>query len=148
MAKEEVFEFEMGSLDDLPDLPGFATFPTGAFHIQLAKGMIQKKIGTRPGIECELTLKNVLELDPKDLDKGEQPPKEGDTCNIIFLMDNDTGKGMFKSFAAVLAEILGTRDIKTILKDSKDVELIVTGVRTVDEVKKRSYFNVKLVAAV
>jgi len=119
------FDLDNQTLDDIEDLPGFGAFPTGAYRVALAQGIEFKKINEHPAMQVQMTLKEVLELDPKNMDESENPPKEGDMATIAFLMDNTVGQGFYKNFAKPVYEHLGVKSHKEAIEQSKGLELIV-----------------------
>lgn len=113
------------SLDDIDDLPGFVTFPTGAFVVVLEKGFEQKKINDHLAFEMAMTLKSVEELNPENLDEGEEPPKAGDIATIAFMMDNEFGAGKFKEAAKPIRAATDASTVREIVEASKGLELLV-----------------------
>lgn len=127
------------SLDDLPDLPAFVTFPTGSFHVVLVDGLERKTIGEHPAVEMKMTLKEVVELANAD-DGSDIKPL--DVCSTIFLLDNAFGMGKLKEVMKPIAAHCGSQSFVDIAIASKGLEVVVTGKRTYDKVKDRHYFNV------
>lgn len=118
-------------LDDIDDLPTFACFPTGAYLVVLEKGIEDKKINEHPAFSVEMTLKEIMELNPENLEKNEateeieEMPKIGSVATVAFMRDNEIGAGFFKEFAKPLAKHLGTSKIRDIIDGSKALELMV-----------------------
>jgi hypothetical protein len=119
------FDLDSGTLDDITDLPGFGAFPTGAYRICLKEGIEFKKINEHPAMQVQMEMKEVLELDPKNLEENEEPPKAEDVATVAFLMDNEIGAGFYKNFAAPIYKHLGVSSHKEAISQSKGLELIV-----------------------
>lgn len=119
------------SLDDIEDLPSFACFPTGAYMVSLEKGLEHKPINEHPAISVPMTLKEIVELDPNQLEvdeatqEREGPPKTGDIATVAFMLDNEVGAGFFKEFAKPIAKHLGVSSVRDIIEGSKGLELMV-----------------------
>lgn len=133
MAEEKYFtgvDLDM-DLDDIDDLPTFACFPTGAYMVVLAEGIVDKNINEHPAFSVPMTLKEILELHPENLEKNEateemeEMPKIGDIATVAFMRDNEVGAGFFKEFAKPIAKHLGTSNIRAIIDQSKGLELMV-----------------------
>src|SRR5277367_3127544 len=121
-ATTEAFDLDSGTLDDIDDLPGFGAFPTGAYRIVLHEGIEFKKINEHPAMQIQMKMKEVLELDPKNLDENEEPPKADDIATVAFLMDNEIGAGFYKNFAKPVYEHLGVKSHKEAIAQSKGLE--------------------------
>lgn len=113
------------SLDDIDDLPGFVSFPTGAYIVVLEKGIESKKINEHPALEAAMTLKEVSELLAENLEEDEDLPKPGDIATQSFMLDNEYGAGNFKAFAKPIKEATGATSIREVMEASKGMELIV-----------------------
>lgn len=123
---ESKYTFDIeGGLDDVPDLPSFTPVPTGGYIMGLDEGFEFKEINDHPAFAVRFFVKSVEELKPENLDAGEEPPKEGDTCNIAFLMDNEIGAGMFKKFAEPLQKHTGISSFKGLMAASKGLTVLV-----------------------
>lgn len=111
-------------LEDIADLPEFKNFPVGAYRCAVT--MESKKIGAHPAVEVQLKLMEVLELaNPEDT-----PPKESDTCNASFMLDNEYGLANFKKVAAKFADLAGSSQLRTIVDAVKDIDCtVLTGLR-------------------
>lgn len=138
------------SLDDIDDLPGFASFPTGAFLVTLVKGFELKTINNGQCIEMAMTLKSVEELLEENLDEGENPPKPGDIATQLFQLTNEVGAGLFKQAAKPIKEATGAETIREIIVASKGLELLVTIKRTRGKKDKegRNFMSLTQVAVV
>lgn len=126
------------TLDDLDDLPEFKNFNPGV-HRVLATFTI-KEVNKKDVIELSLKGLETLELtNPTD-----DPIKEGDSCSMIFMLDNEFGVGNFKRLATPIAAALGTTTNRETVEQCNDVEcLIVTSLRADKNDKDRFYLNVK-----
>jgi len=131
------------TLDDLPDLPGFKVPPTGAYALEVA-AISEKEIGDHPGIETKFVIREVVEVSEQGVPEAEMPVA-GDECNIVFLLDNDTGVGFFKEFLKPLGAKLGTTKTREIMTGAKGMLLMVILKRTFDKEKDRHYLNLKKV---
>lgn len=140
-ANASAIDYSNFSLDDLPDLPEFVTFPTGAYFVNIVEGIQFKTIGDHPAYTAKLTLVEIAEIEEGALDDGEAPPKAGDSCDVVFMVDNEFGQGALKKFLAPIAAAMGTRDIKSILKQSKGLKLAVLGTRSKPDAKDRRFFR-------
>ena len=126
------------TLDDLEDLPSFAPFPAGA-HKVLAT-FEAKEISGKPAVELSFKLLETIEL----VNPDDKEPKEGDTSNTMFMLDNEYGRGNLKKCAAPFGEALGFSTIREIVEGAKDVECIVlTGLRTDKNDPDKKYLQVK-----
>ena len=120
-------------LDDIPDLPGYVTFPTGAFLVVLEKG-IEERVIERDGEETkyfsiEGTLKEILDLEDKNLNEGEEPPKPGDVQSFLFKRNHALAMGNFKEMVTPIAKALNLSTVGEVIEASKGLELIWVGVR-------------------
>lgn len=140
------------SLDSIEDLPQFVTPPTGAYVAKLDKGIIAKDIptsgGAQPVFEFPFTLSAIAELDPKNLDEGEEPPKPGDVFSFAFQRDNAFGMGLFKQVATPIAKQLGVSQIGALLEGSKGMECVLIITRTFNKDKQKHYSQIKKLSVV
>lgn len=131
------------SLDEIEDLPGFITFPSGAYRVTLKEGFEEKKINEHPAIEMAMTLEEILEL--TDPVPEEEQPKIGDVCTSSFMLDNKFGAGNLKEVLRPISAALGVSKLGEIVAGSKGLQLMVVIKRTYDKEKDRHYANVKQV---
>ena len=126
------------TLDDLDDLPSFEPYPAGA-HKLLAT-FEPKKIGEKDAIELSFKYVELLELaNPED-----KTPKEGDTCNTMFLIGNEFGLGNLKKCATPFADMVGSNNLRAIIDGVKDVECaVVTSIRVDKNDASKRYLQVK-----
>lgn len=129
------------TLDDLEDLPEFKPFTPGA-HKVLAT-MELKEINGRDAVELSFTLIETLEY-ANPSDETENPTKEGDTANTMFLLDNEYGLGNLKKCAIPFGEAMGLSKIRDIVEQVTDVECVVaTSTRQDKKDPDRLYLQVK-----
>lgn len=125
-------------IDDLEDLPEFKPFPPGAHRFYLS--LERKEVNDHDSIEAKLVAIETLELD----NSADEPLKEGDETSILFMLDNEFGRGKFKLLAATLAEFAGTKKLREIVEITKNLECIgATSVRKDKNDKDRLYTNIK-----
>jgi len=128
-----------GELDDIEDLPGFGAFVSGAYVINLAKGLVKKVVAKHPAVEMEMTMVEVKELsDPED---AALAPKVGDVCSTVFMLDNEIGRGFLKLVLKPIGEALGIKNNSDILAASKGINALVVVKKTHDDKKDRDYAN-------
>lgn len=131
------------TLDDLEDLPSFAPFPAGAHKVSAS--FEAKEIANKPAIELTLTLIETIEL----ADPASAAPKVGDTCNTMFLLDNEYGRGNLKKCAASFKEALGLSSLRDVVDQVKEVECVaVTSIRVDKNDPDKLYLNIKEIAVV
>lgn len=125
------------NLDDIEDLPEFKTFPTGSYRIRLENGLERKKLNDdakKPIVEAAMTLLEVMELDEKELEKGEEAPKPGDVATSMYMLNNKFGVGNYKKqFLLPLSTALGTKVLGEIEAGSKGMTLVVVVQRKPDK---------------
>ena len=127
------------TLDDLEDLPEFKPFPAGVHRAMISLDF--KEVNGKQVIELEMKALETMEL--SDPAKAE-PLKEGDTTSIIFMLDNEFGRGNLKKIATPIATALGTGSIRETVEGCKDVEaVLVTALRADKNDKDKFYTNVK-----
>lgn len=126
------------TLDDLEDLPEFKPFPSGAHQVLVTLSM--KEVNGSQCVEMEMKAIATLELaDPSD-----EPLKEGDTANVLFMLDNEFGRGALKNIATPIGEALGTGVIREVIEQANDIECVVeTSLRKDKKDPDRFYTNVK-----
>lgn len=112
------------SLDDIDDLPGFSSLPTGAYTVVLAKGFERKEVNKSQCVEMAMTVKEATEVLEENLDEGETLPKPGDVATILFQLDNEIGAGLFKQAAKSIREATGANTLREVIEASKGLELL------------------------
>lgn len=136
------------SLDDIEDVPGFGVFPTGAYLVDLVKGIERKEINKHDAAEVAMTLVEVAELKEDNLEDDEKPPKPGDICTLAFMLDNKFGADGLKKFCTPLGEKLGTKVLKEIFHQAKGLRCLIVIRRTYNEKKDQHYAKMKKLAVV
>lgn len=132
-------------LDDIEDMPGFVTPPTGAYLVDLHKGIEIKEINDASYYEVAMTIVENLDVDEKKLDAGESLPKPGDIASMIFKRDNEFGMSNFKKFAGSIAERFKVSKIGDIREASKGIQMMIVIKRSYD--KKADRHNINVVKA-
>lgn len=133
---------DMGSMDDIDDLPEFKAPPSGAYVLLLKEGFVFKKdVNKHPAETWDFEIKAILE-------QGETVPdneqvKVGDTFNTAFMMDNSTGAGFFKEMIKPIADKFSLKSIADIRAASKGLEITAVIQRTFDKNKGKHYAKVK-----
>ncbi len=131
------------TLDDLADLPTFKPFAAGGHRVTIT--LKSKEINKKPCVEMLITMVEPIEL----ADPSEEAPKEGDTANTLYFLDNEIGQGKFKEVASVFGEALGITTLRDIVEQVTDIECVIVSSVTVDKKDKdRCYMNVKQVEVV
>lgn len=131
------------TLDDLDDLPSFQPFPAGAHKVLATFGT--KEINGKSVVTLDFKMIESLEL----ANTQDEPPKEGDVANTMFMIDNEFGLGNLKKCAAPFTEMIGSSGLRDIVEGVKDVEcVIVTGIRTDKSDPDKKYLNVKEIQVV
>lgn len=134
------------SLDDIEDLPGFVTPPTGGYTLLVEEEPAQKEIGDKPFLEVKFVIKEVQEV--QDMEENEVAPKEGDKFNYAFNLTDKIGIGKMKEFLSPFSERIGTRQLPELFAGMKGMEIVVVNKRTYDKVKDRHYVSPKKVSIV
>lgn len=135
------------SLDDIEDLPGFVTPPTGSYQVSVETVPEIKQINDDNYLEVKLTIIEAMEI-TEALGADEQPPKAGDQFSYAFNLKNKVGTGNLKKFLTSVKERLGTSNLREITEGMKGMTLLVVNKRTYDEKKDRHYANAKKVVVV
>lgn len=137
-AKGEIEEISLDmSLDDVEDLPGFGIPLTGAYQVSITTAEGEKLINEKKAINYEFKIDNIMELmEEPDERLGEEAPKVGDTFSSFWFRNNKYSIGLFKKFAAPLAERLGVRSLNEILQQSVGLQLLMIIKRKKDKKDK------------
>lgn len=126
------------NLDDLADLPDFASFPAGVHRATIA--IQQKTVNDKPGMEVSLTGIETVELSKPEEDK---PISAGQVSSALYFLDNEFGQGAFKKLIAPLAANLGVSSIRDLIEQCKGMEVeAVTSYRT-NKKTGDTYFEIK-----
>lgn len=146
------FELDLDmSLDDIEDLPGFTQLPTGSYTVLLHKGIETKEINEKPSAVCELVVQQILELEEKNLDEDEDPPKTGDIFTVNYMLDNPTGVGFMKEFMKPLVKGLSLDpkgSIRELWRQTKGAEVMITCTRKFDKKHGKNFTRINKIAVV
>lgn len=124
------------SLDDLPDMPAFVTWPDGAYRCAVTCEM--KEVADSPAVEAKYVLKEVLEL----ADPSATPPSPGDTNSELFFLNKEIGIGKFKEFLIPFGKKFGEGQVQALLDMIKNIEVdVVNKARKDKEDKTKRYFS-------
>ena len=127
------------TLDDLEDLPEFKAFPPGVHKVLISLDL--KEVNDKQCVEMEMKALETVELAEPTKDTV---LKEGDSCNILFMLDNEFGRGKLKAVATPLGEALDTSVLREVIEQAKGVEcLVVTSLRKDKNDPDKKYTNVK-----
>lgn len=138
----KAYDPNMGSLDDIDDLPAFKAPPSGGYKLLLEKGFVFKPdINKHPAETFDFKVLEIIEQS-EVVPEAEQI-KVGDTFNIAYMMDNPTGAGFFKEMLAPLKEKFGTGNIAELRKNSVGLEITAIVARTFDKTKQQHYAKIK-----
>lgn len=127
------------TLDDLEDLPEFAVLPPGAHRCYASLGI--KEINDKQCVELKLKLIEHLELANPAEDSA---LPEGSESSMVFMLDNEFGRGNLKKIAKPIAAALGTSSLKDTIEQCKHMEVaVITTQRKDKKDPDRVYLNVK-----
>ena len=125
-------------LDDLADLPSFKPFAPGAHRVLATFGT--KEINGKPAVTLDFTYLELVEL----ADENDEPSKEGDTANTMFMLDNEFGQGNLKLCAMPFCAALNLSTIREVIEQVKDVEcVIISTVRKDKNDPDKKYLSIK-----
>lgn len=126
------------TLDDLEDLPEFKPFQPG-IHRVLAS-LEFKEVNSKQAVELSFKLMETMEL----ADASMEPQKEGSEASILFMLDNEFGRGNMKKLLKPFGESLGTGVIRDVIESTTNTEcLIVTGYRKNKDDPSSPFMQVK-----
>lgn len=105
MSENQVTEVDLASLlsmsaDDLADIPGFEVPPTG--HYNLAVYFEAKEVNKKSCIECNFTVKDVIEILP-----DATPPLVDTKFSVLCQIGNEFGLGKLKAISKPIMDGLG-----------------------------------------
>lgn len=124
------------SLDDLPDMPAFVTWPDGAYRCLVTAEL--KEINDAPVLEAKYTLKEVLEL----ADPSQTPPLPGATNNEAFFLNKELGQGKLKEFLVPFATRFNEPNVQACIDLIQNIEVdVVNKARKDKEDKTKRYFT-------
>lgn len=106
------------NLDDLADLPEFASFPAGVHRATL--DITKKEINNKPMMEIKLTGIETVELSKPEEDK---PITAGQVSSALFDLTNEFAQGNFKKLISPLAAALGVTSIREIIEQATGTEV-------------------------
>lgn len=131
------------TLDDLEDLPSFEPYPAGAHRVLASLNF--KEINDKQCITLDFSLLESVELsNPQDT-----APAENSTANVLFMLDNEYGRGNLKKCCLPFQVALGTNTIRETVEAVNDVEcMIVTALRADKNDPDRKYLNIKEIAVI
>lgn len=124
------------TLDDLSDLPEFKVYPVGTHRVSMS--MATKKINEHPAMEVKFKYISMEEL----ADPAVEAPAAGTESSVAFFLDNEIGQGQLKAFAKPLAEHFGTGNMRELVAQTQDAEVIITTKIRQNKEKTQSYLNV------
>lgn len=126
------------TLDDLQDLPSFKPFPAGAHRCLASFGT--KEINGKAAVTLDFKYIEVIEL----TDPTEEAPKENDTSNTMFMLDNEFGQGNLKKCAMPFAAAMNLSSLRDIVEQVQDVEVvIITSIRVDKNDPDKKYLQIK-----
>lgn len=134
------------SLDDIEDMPGFLTPPTGAYVCEWRE-CEQKDVNDHPAFEVKFKIAEVHEV-TGDLEDGEASPKVGDEFNLLYMADNKFGAGQFKELCKPIGVRLGTSNLGQIVAQAKGMQLLLVISRKYDKKKDKNFSKIKKVAVI
>ena len=133
------------TLDDLQDLPKQGAFPPGAHRVKFT--LSGKTINDKPAIEASCVMMEVVQLSTEIAE--EDMPKAGDQASCLYFMGSEFGQGKFKELALNFAEFAGTRNLREIVAQVKDIEcIVVTTFSKNKEDPANPYMNIKEVSVI
>ena len=126
------------SLDDLADLPEFASFPAGVHRCTVS--LTKKEINSKPAIEVKLVAIETVELSKPEEDK---PVNAGQVSSAAYFLDNEFGQGAFKKLVAPLAESLGVSSLRELLEQAEGTEVEAVTAFRKNKKTGEEYFDIK-----
>lgn len=130
------------TLDDLEDLPTFTPYQAGVYRVlaTMEAEAISAKM-KKVCIELGFEMLEVIESSDANL----PIPKEKDTANTLFMMDNEFGQGNFKLIATPIGAQFGVTSARDIIEQCTQLECVIRcGPPKQDKKdKEKFYLNVK-----
>lgn len=136
------------TLDDIEDMPGFVTPPTGAYVVLVEKGIEAIDINDDPYLTARMNIVSVEEVHDAALSDGEERPKIGDMFSILFNRQNKFAMSNFKVYSAPIIEQFKCKTVSDVMEASKGVSLLVIVKRTYDKKKDRHNIQIPKTALV
>lgn len=126
------------NLDDLADLPEFASFPAGVHRCTVS--LTKKEINSKPAIEVKLVAIETVELSKPEEDK---PVNAGQVSSAAYFLDNEFGQGAFKKLVAPLAASLGVSSLRELLEQAEGTEVEAVTAFRKNKKTGEEYFDIK-----
>lgn len=126
------------NLDDLADLPEFASFPAGVHRCTVS--LTKKEINSKPAIEVKLVAIETVELSKPEEDK---PVNAGQVSSAAYFLDNEFGQGAFKKLVAPLAASLGVYSLRELLEQAEGTEVEAVTAFRKNKKTGEEYFDIK-----
>lgn len=126
------------NLDDLADLPEFASFPAGVHRCTVS--LAKKEINSKPAIEVKLVAIETVELSKPEEDK---PVNAGQVSSAAYFLDNEFGQGAFKKLVAPLAASLGVSSLRELLEQAEGTEVEAVTAFRKNKKTGDEYFDIK-----
>ena len=115
----EIDDLLDATLDDLEDLPEFKAYPAGAHRCLCSLEL--KEINDNQAVELSMKAIETVELG----NSSDAPLGEGDVGNVLFMLNNEFGRGSLKKVLASFAENAGSVNNREIIEATKEVECVV-----------------------
>lgn len=144
MPDTELRDFDLDmTLDDIEDLPAFAVPLSGAYVIRSDEGFELKDINGKPAYSGNFTIKEAVEVTetPKE---GEEFAKVGDVMGLMFMRDNEFGRGNLKKFLLPVAAKTGLKNVGALLGACKGTDFLVVIKRKASKDDPDKFFPVLL----
>lgn len=110
------------SIDDIEDLPGFATPTNGIFSLKFSTKL--KEVQDKPCVEANFEVIAPIELD--DVAEEENPVnKAGTRFSILFQIENEIALGRLKELMAPAAAHFNESNMLVLVRDTCAQEIIV-----------------------
>ena len=140
--KSELSELEKSQLlgmdlGDLEDLPEFIVAPAGTYICSMGKKEL-KKVGENPAVTVNFKIVEVVELAKPD-EAGEV--KSGDIMGMMFILNNEFGRGNLKKMTKVLNETHGVNSLDDFIKLPDDTIMCSVTVRKTPPNKEGKVYN-------
>lgn len=127
-------------LDDIEDMPTFAAWPSGMYHVVANDGFIPDDVNDSPVFRLPLTLKAVLGIVESD-GEDNTPPVEGSELGLMFQRNNKFGAANYKMYANPIGKKLGLTSVAEVNEQSKGIELHVLLNKVQSKKDKSKWFN-------
>lgn len=122
------------SIDDLADLPEFATFPAGAHSAKISFSW--KKVNEQRALEVKLTAIETQELaNPQE----DTPLTAGTETTVLYIWGNEFAQGKIKPILVALGKHHGLSNVVQIIEASQGMEVVVVTKVRQNKDKTQSY---------